>query len=104
MDNDDNDSDGVESEGEINELPPKQTLHQTHDIPLRKERTAQKVDLNALTNSLDSLSLVPPTIRFGRGGKRRTLIHEGQHTQMQKSQSQRPESQLVLVFMKLGRD
>lgn len=92
MNNDEDDSEDEDEDGETGrpENLSNQVLDQRLEIPARRETVSQKADLNALTNSLDSLSLVPPTIRFGRGGKHRSFAQEGQHPHVQKPPTHKP--------------
>ena len=50
----------------------------THVVNHIDDSTAKNSDLTNLTESLNSLSLVPNSIRFGRGGKSGGFIHRGQ--------------------------
>ena len=65
-----------------------ETVNKPH---VRREQTGQHDDLDALANSMDSLSLVPPTIRFGRGGKRKTLVQSATYTNTQKNNTRGAE-------------
>lgn len=56
------------------------TSHPETDNGNTDGRTANKNDLTNLTESLESLSLVPNSIRFGRGGKNGGFIPRGHGT------------------------
>lgn len=94
---DDSDSDEGEDEesssgGEQNEeATPKIRHHQElEELPARTVispprrghgavQTAADHDVDKLANSINSLSLVPPSIRFGRGGKNGGFVHPEMH-------------------------
>lgn len=95
MNNDEDDSEDEDGETERPENLSNQVLDEKREIPGKKETVTQKADLNALTNSLDSLSLVPPTIRFGRGGKHRSFAQEGQQPHVQKPPTHKPDIRSV---------
>lgn len=64
---------------ELEEIP---TTRAIHSPPRRGNGTAQTAadhDVDKLVNSINSLSLVPPSIRFGRGGKNGGFVHPEMH-------------------------
>lgn len=80
-------SSGDEQNGEAT---PKIRHHQElEEIPTRTAisprrgngavQTAADHDIDKLANSINSLSLVPPSIRFGRGGKNGGFVHPEMH-------------------------
>ncbi|KAG2143775.1 uncharacterized protein EDB93DRAFT_568363 [Suillus bovinus] len=96
IDEDEEDSDEGENEESSSgdeqngEATPKIRYHQElEEIPTRTAisprrgngavQTAADHDIDKLTNSINSLSLVPPSIRFGRGGKNGGFVHPEMH-------------------------
>ncbi|KAG1738972.1 hypothetical protein EDB19DRAFT_1712202 [Suillus lakei] len=85
---DEESSSGDEQNGEAT---PKIRHHQElEEIPTRAAispprrgngavQTAASHDVDKLANSMNSLSLVPPSIRFGRGGKNGGFVHPEMH-------------------------
>lgn len=63
---------------ELEEIPTRTVI----PSPRRGHGTVQTVadnDVDKLANSINSLSLVPPSIRFGRGGKNGGFVHPEMH-------------------------
>lgn len=99
IDEDEEDEDSDEGEDEDSssgdeqngEATPKIRHHQElEEIPTRTAispprrgngtvQTATDHDVDKLANSINSLSLVPPSIRFGRGGKNGGFVHPEMH-------------------------
>ena len=78
-DEDEDDAEEEEEEPDLETTPrmlPRRTIGPSHpDTQISNDRDG---DLTKLTESLDSLSIVPSSIRFGRGGKSGGFISRGQ--------------------------
>lgn len=89
LDEDDEEEDSDESEESSSgdeqngEETPKIRNHQElEEIPRRGNGKVQATtdrDIDKLASSINSLSLVPPSIRFGRGGKNGGFVHPEMH-------------------------
>ena len=75
--NDSDDDDEGEEEADISNVSNTENfsvLHmESHSGPKKNDQGAE---IDTLVNSLDALSLVPPSIRFGRGGKSGKMVRE----------------------------
>jgi hypothetical protein len=64
---------------ELEEIPTARSLHSPPRRGNGKAQAAADRDMDKLASSINSLSLVPPSIRFGRGGKNGGFVHPEMH-------------------------
>ncbi|KAG1747968.1 uncharacterized protein EDB91DRAFT_1115738 [Suillus paluster] len=64
---------------ELEEIPITRAVHSPPRRGSGAAQTAADCDVDKLANSINSLSLVPPSIRFGRGGKNGGFVHPEMH-------------------------
>lgn len=64
---------------ELEEIPTKRSLYSPPRRINGKVQAAADHNVDKLASSLNSLSLVPPSIRFGRGGKNGGFVHPEMH-------------------------
>ncbi|OAX35416.1 hypothetical protein K503DRAFT_868289 [Rhizopogon vinicolor AM-OR11-026] len=64
---------------ELEEIPTARSIHSPPRRGNGKVQAAADRDMDKLASSINSLSLVPPSIRFGRGGKNGGFVHPEMH-------------------------
>lgn len=64
---------------ELEEIPNARSLYSPPRRGNGKAQATADTDVDKLTSSINSLSLVPPSIRFGRGGKNGGFVHPEMH-------------------------